>query len=30
MRFLQQRPDFRNNEAAVLRYRQEYGVAHSG
>jgi len=30
MRFLQQRPDFRDNEAAVLRYRQEYGVAHSG
>ena len=27
--FLGQRPDFKQNEAAVARYRQEYGVARS-
>ncbi|MBE2258995.1 MAG: orotate phosphoribosyltransferase [Candidatus Accumulibacter sp.] len=27
--FLRHHPDFRQNEAAVANYRQEYGVAHS-
>ena len=29
MSFLHQRDDFRQNEAAVARYRQEYGLARS-
>ncbi len=29
MNFLRQRDDFRQNEAAVARYRQEYGLARS-
>jgi orotate phosphoribosyltransferase len=29
MAFLQQRPDFADNEAAVARYRREYGVLHA-
>jgi orotate phosphoribosyltransferase len=28
--FLRQCPDFKQNEAAVARYRQEYGLAYSG
>ena len=28
MGFLRQSADFRQNEAAVVRYRQEYGIAH--
>jgi hypothetical protein len=28
MGFLRQSADFRQNEAAVARYRQEYGIAH--
>jgi orotate phosphoribosyltransferase len=28
--FLRQRPDFKQNEAAVAHYRQEYGLAHGG
>jgi orotate phosphoribosyltransferase len=28
--FLRQHPDFKQNEAAVARYRQEYGLAYSG
>ena len=27
--FLRERPDFKEYQAAVTRYRQEYGVAHS-
>ena len=30
LHFLHQRPDFKQNEAAVARYRQEYGLANSG
>jgi orotate phosphoribosyltransferase len=30
MAFLQKRPDFKKNEAAVACYREEYGVAHNG
>jgi orotate phosphoribosyltransferase len=29
MTFLHERPDFKQNEAAVARYRQEFGVARS-
>jgi orotate phosphoribosyltransferase len=29
MAFLQQRPDFADNEAAVARYRREYGVSRA-
>ena len=30
MAFLGERPDFKAYEAAVARYRQEYGVARAG
>ena len=30
MAFLHDRPDFKDHEAAVMRYRQEYGVAKNG
>jgi orotate phosphoribosyltransferase len=29
MTFLRKHPDFKNNEAAVACYREEYGVAHN-